>query len=527
MSVSPLFQRLTAYPGWLAFVAGSLAVLGFAPFSLSFVVPCSLALLFWLWLGATPRQALRLGWLYGLGLMGWGVSWLHISIDQFGNVGLMLALLITLLFVAVIALYYGLAGWLCARLAGGQVPLRLLLCYPAVWVLLEWMRGWFLSGFPWLAFGYSQLESPLQGFAPLLGVYGVSWVVALSAGLLLLLLMGLFTLPAAVTGRAKVPALRGLGIKGGGLSILGLALLWVGGGLLHAHDWTRSAGDPLRVSLIQGNIPQESKWRPEQFRPTLDLYTRLTREHWSSDLIIWPETAVPAFAHQVDEGFLTPLANEARAQGADLLLGIAVRHGDGRYFNAMASLGSSRDAYYKRHLVPFGEFLPLKWLLHPLIDLLRIPMSDFSAGEPAKNLLQLAGYPAGISICYEDAFGEEVIRSMPDAAFLVNASNDAWFGDSLAPHQHLEIARMRALESGRYLLRATNTGVSAVIDPRGMIAGLSPAFEQDVLTQEILPMVGMTPYARLGNAAIVSFLVLMLGLAAVFCWRAIKQREEG
>jgi apolipoprotein N-acyltransferase len=503
---------LTAYPGWLAFGAGGLAVLGFAPFSLFFMPPLSLALLFWLWQGAAPRQAFRLGWLYGAGLMGWGVFWLHISIDQFGNVGWMLAVLFTLLFIAAMALYYGLAGWLCARYGGGRPPLRLLLCYPAVWVLLEWLRGWLLSGFPWLALGYSQLESPLQGFAPLLGVYGVSWTVALSAGLLVLL-PHLASLPQD----DKASASTGLRLKGGVFVMLALMLLWLGGGLLHAHDWTRPAGGPLRVSLIQGNIPQESKWRPEQFRPTLELYARLSREHWDSDLIIWPETAVPAFAHQVDEGFLTPLENEARSQGTDLLLGLAVRHEDGRYFNAMASLGRSRDAYYKRHLVPFGEFLPLKWLLHPLIDLLRIPMSDFSAGEPAKNRLRLAGYEAGISICYEDAFGEEVIRALPEAAFLVNASNDAWFGDSLAPHQHLEMARMRALESGRYLLRATNTGVSAVIDPAGVVVGLSPAFRQDVLTREILPMAGMTPYARMGNVAIVGLLGLLLGFSAF--WR--------
>jgi len=511
LAMVPLLKRAAGYPGLVAFLAGALAVLAFAPFSLSFMAIISLTLLFWLWRDVSPREAFRLGWLFGLGLMGLGVSWLHVSIDQFGNVGLLLALLITLLFVCVLALFYGLAGWLCAKYGGNREGLRLLLCYPALWVLLEWVRGWFLTGFPWLAIGYSQLETPLQGYAPLLGVYGVSWSLALSAGLL-----GLWFANQLSQSTSRPAGASQFAARGYALPVLGLVVIWVGGSILSTKQWTTEAGAPLQVSLVQGNIAQEKKWLPEQFAPTLELYTELSRAHMNSDLIIWPETAVPAFYHQVDKGLLTPLSKEAKALGVDLLLGIAVRHDDGRYFNAMVSLGANRDAYYKRHLVPFGEFLPLKWLLNPLIDFLRIPMSDFSAGEQGHTRLQLAGYPVGISICYEDAFGEEVIQSLPEAAFLVNASNDAWFGDSLAPHQHLEIARMRALESGRYLLRATNTGVSAVIGPDGGVEGLSPAFEQDVLTREIVPMQGMTPYARFGNWGICAILVFLLGVGALF-----------
>jgi apolipoprotein N-acyltransferase len=505
----PALQRLVS-PGLLAFLAGAMAVLAFAPFSFSFLTIASLSLLFWLWRDASPREAFHLGWLFGLGLMGFGVFWLHISIDQFGNVGLALAVLITLLFVAAMALYYGLMGWLCAKYGGEREWLRLLLCYPALWVLIEWVRGWFLSGFPWLSFGYSQLETPLHGYAPLLGVYGISWAVAVSAGLIILLLASLQPFLAGRTSGQGGSAVRPLI-----LPLFGLVALWFGGDRAASQEWTRVAGEPIRVSLIQGNIPQERKWLPEQFKPTLDLYLGLSREHMSSDLIVWPETAIPAFYHQVDKSLLEPLGEELKSLGVDLLLGIAVRHDDGRYFNAMASLGRNKDAYYKRHLVPFGEFLPLKSLLDPLIDFLKIPMSDFSAGDPSKNLLQLAGYPMGISICYEDAFGEEVIRALPDAAFLINASNDAWFGDSLAPHQHLEIARMRALESGRFLLRATNTGVSAIIDPTGGIVGVSPAFEQDVLTHDVTPMQGLTPFAKYGNRAIVVAMLLLLGIGLV------------
>lgn len=496
LSLPSLSKRLTAHPGLLAFAAGGLTTLAFAPFALSPLAALGLALLFRLWRDAAPGQAFRLGWLYGLGLMGFGVSWLHISINQFGNVGLPLALSFTALFVAAIALYFAVAGALAARLARGRTGVRLLLIFPAAWVLMEWVRGWFLTGFPWLVLGYSQIDTWLQGYATVLGVYGVSWALALAAGLVALL--------SIQPSLAKWPLLAGL------------AAIWLGGAALNAQQWTTPAGGPLKVSLIQGNVEQSLKWEPEQMGPTLALYVRLTRAHWDSDLIIWPETAVPAFYHQVDKALLTPLEQEAQANHTDLLMGIAVHNGaDGRYFNAMASLGAVRDAYHKRHLVPFGEFMPVRSLLGPLLDFLQIPMSDFSRGEKGKTLLWLAGYPAGISICYEDAFGEEVIEGLPAAAFLVNASNDAWFGDSLAPHQHLEMARMRALEAGRFLLRATNTGVSAVIGPHGELVGRSPAFQEHVLSADIVPLQGATPYVRWGNAGVVLLLGLMLGLGVL------------
>ncbi len=446
-----------------------------------------------------------LGWWFGLGLMGFGVSWLHISIDQFGGIGLPLAMIITLLFVAIIALFFGVAGWLGARLRGSSDSVHLLITLPAVWTLTEWVRGWFLTGFPWLSMGYSQLDSPLQGMAPIAGIFGVSWLVALTAALITLICSQLM---APARSKTLFKPLLGIG---------GIIIIWSVAGLLDDHLWTEPAGEPIKVTLIQGNIPQELKWEPSQFGPTMRLYTSLTRANWSSDLIIWPETAIPAFYHRVKDDLLDPLEAEARSNSTDLLVGIVLQSTeDSSYFNAMVSLGKERDSYSKRHLVPFGEFLPLKWLLNPLIDFLQIPMSDFSAGDEDKTVLNLAGYPAGISICYEDAFGEEVIQALPAAAFLINASNDAWFGDSLAPHQHLEIARMRALESGRYLLRATNTGISAIIGPGGEIQEVSAAFKKAVLTRKIIPMQGMTPYASIGNWGIVSALLALLLASFLF-----------
>ncbi|MDF1528860.1 MAG: apolipoprotein N-acyltransferase, partial [Sedimenticola sp.] len=339
--------------------------------------------------------------------------------------------------------------------------------------------------------------SPLNGFAPLIGVYGVSWIVLFCAVLLYRLLL---------------PGVKGrLWLAGGLLLVIGTGLL------LQRVNWTQPAGSAFRVSMIQANIAQEDKWRRDRLRPTLELYTQLTRDVWQSRLIIWPETAVPAFAHQVEDSVLQPLAAEAVAHQSDLLVGIPMWDTDtGAYYNSLLTLGAERAHYAKRHLVPFGEFMPLKRWLRPLIEWLQIPMSDFTPGSAERPLLKVAGYPAGVSVCYEDAFGEEVAEALPEAAFLINASNDAWFGDSLAPRQHLQIARMRALETGRYMLRSTNTGISALIDQKGRVIGFSPAFQTHVLTGEVLPMQGVTPYVRLGNWAVILISILLLSFGL---WR--------
>lgn len=511
--LTDLVAALRGRAGWhlvLTFLGGALTVAAFAPFSyfpLAIVGPLPLLLL---WLRAKPGMAFLQGWAYGLGLLGVGVFWMHISIDQFGNLGFVAAVAITLLFILLVALYYGLVGWLAARLRRqlkrpAAASLALLLIFPALWVLGEWLRGWLLTGFPWLALGYSQIESPLAGYAPLLGVYGVSWLLLVTAGLLVLVLTA--------------------GRRGKLLAALVMALIWLGGAQLSRIDWTTPLDEPFRVSMIQGNIPQELKWKREQLAPTLGLYTRLTRQHWESDLIIWPETAIPSFAHLIEEGLLAPLEAEALEQGSELLVGIPVWQQEGaQYFNAMLRLGEERGSYYKRHLVPFGEFMPFESLLRPLIAWLNIPMSSFSSGEDARPLLRLVGYPAGISICYEDAFGRETLEALPEASFLVNASNDAWFGDSLAPPQHLEIARMRALETGRYLLRSTNTGISAIIGPKGELLATSPPFQQHVLSGEVVPLQGATLYVLTGNWLVIGVMVLLL--AAVLLLQVGRGRHR-
>jgi apolipoprotein N-acyltransferase len=348
--------------------------------------------------------------------------------------------------------------------------------------------------------GYSQTDTALARLAPVVGIYGVSWATIFSAALVL---HGVRT-----RGISRVyPALV-------------LAVLWGGAWLLGRVEWTEPDDRPIKVSLVQGNVEQGLKWQPEQRRETLETYASLTREHWGSGLIVWPETAIPAFYHQVEHGFIADLKREARRHGTDLLVGAPVLDLDTqRYYNSLVSLDGGREdgegIYRKHHLVPFTEYLPLKEVIGGVVDLLDVPMSDFSAGASVQPALEVAGTRVGASICFEIAFGEEIIRVLPDARLLVNVSNDAWFGRSLAPHQHLQIARMRAMETARPLLRATNTGITAVIDHLGSIRATLPQFEVGVLSASVQPRMGMTLYAAAGNLPVIVGFLCALGIAVL------------
>ncbi|WJW74888.1 apolipoprotein N-acyltransferase [Thiohalobacter sp. IOR34] len=499
MEQTPGSSRLAAWrPLALSGLCGALLVLAFAPFGLWPLAPLGLAGWLGLFAGLKPRQAFWSGWLFGLGLFGGGVNWVHISIHQYGHSPLPAALAVTLLLIAYLALFPALAAGLARRLAPGRPGFRLLLLvFPSLWVLTEWLRGWLFTGFPWLNPGYSQIDAPLSGFAPLLGVYGLDWLLALSAGLLVYLL--------SRRGRLRWAA-AGL-----------LLLIWLAGSGLRGLSWTEPAGAPLRLSLIQGNISQELKWVRSQRQATLARYLEMTRREWAEwqpRLVIWPETAIPAFYHEVEDGFLAALRAEAADAGSDLLTGVPVLDRESwRYYNAVINLEAPTGFYYKRHLVPFGEYLPLREWLGGLLQVMPLPVADFSAGE-GPPLLTAAGQPVGMSICYEVIFGEELLDALPEAGLLVNVSNDAWFGDSLAPHQHLEMARMRALETGRYLLRATNTGISAVIAPDGRLSARSPQFQPAVVRDTVRPYRGTTPYVKSGNGPLFALLVLLLSAAA-------------
>lgn len=292
--------------------------------------------------------------------------------------------------------------------------------------------------------------------------------------------------------------------------------LFAAGLLLQQVDWVRETAQPKRVALVQGAVPQEIKWQPEQLQETMRLYYGLSRPFWKNvELVVWPETAIPAFTHQIGD-YIDLLRETAIAFDAPLVAGLATSDSaSGRYYNSLLVIGEQEDIYHKRHLVPFGEYLPLKSLLGPLLDFMQVPMSDFSPGEAGQPLLAVGSLRAGVSICYEDVFGEEVIEALPEADFLINVSNDAWFGDSIAPHQHLQMARFRALETGRYMLRATNTGITAVIDQHGRVVGRSPHFAPDVLVTEMRLFSGSTPYVFTGNAFIIGLCLFSLALLTV------------
>ena len=289
--------------------------------------------------------------------------------------------------------------------------------------------------------------------------------------------------------------------------------MWLGGWGLQQVEWTQPAGTPVTVSLIQGNVPQDMKWLPERARATLEDYRRLALSS-PGQLIILPETALPLFLEHVPREYLEELAHHARKNAGDILLGVPERLSDGRYYNSVISVGSAETRLYRKsHLVPFGEFIPLRPLLAWIVSVLSIPLQDFSAGPVNARPLEVAGQQVAVNICYEDAFGEEIIRQLPHATLLVNVSNVAWFGHSIAPQQHLQISQARALETGRYMLRATNTGMTAIVSPRGIVERYAPEFTRAVVTHTVQGFAGATPYVRWGNYAVLALLGCMLGAA--------------
>lgn len=492
----------------LALLLGAATVAGFAPFHLYPVPVLTLAGLLLLWRRCgSARAAAVTGFAFGLGLFLAGTSWVYVSLHDYGGMAMPVAALFTLLFCAYLACYPALAGGLLHRL-GAAGPLGWLLLFPAVWTLSEWARGWVFTGFPWLALGYSQVpDGALAGYAPVLGVYGTSLVVALAAG-------ALAWLAVRFLARAALPLPRRLAAAtlDGGLWIL-VALVVLGAGLTTVTWTTPLAGPPTRVSLLQGNIPQELKWRPERAIETLETYLRLSRAA-ETELVLLPETALPMFDVDVPPEYLAALAAVGRRNGGDLLVGVPELAGPGRYYNSVISLGSApRQTYRKHHLVPFGDYFPLQPVLGWVMNLLHIPMSDFSRGDKVQRPMAAAGQRVAVNICYEDVFGEEIIRQLPEATVLANFTNDAWWGRSIASRQHLQIAQMRALETGRYMLRATNTGVSAIIDTRGRVVAIAPEFVTTTVTGEMQGHQGATPYVRLGNRAALALAVLMIAVS--------------
>ncbi len=473
-----------------ALIAGASLPLAYAPFDQFWIAPLSFAALMLVWRGTKPKEAFLSGFVFGIASFLGGIHWVYISINEFGQVHGLIAAFLTLALGSGLAFFVALTGWMAARWFSTDGPPAWLGIFPALWVLTEWWRGWFLSGFGWLSAGYSQTDSWLMGYAALGGVHFMSWAVLLTAGSMVTLCAG------STRARSFAGAL--------------ILILWAGAFAAGRTSWTEARDSSLTVALVQGAVPQDQKWLSSQFLPTLDLYSDLMRQSEGSDLVVWPEASIPSLYGQVAD-YLAEIEVQARRQGSDVMLGILSSDTEsGAVQNTVVALGEPVQWYVKRHLVPYGEYFPVPGFVRNWLRLMNLPYSDVVPGDAGQPPLEVAGETIAVTICYEDVFGAEQLHYLPDATLLVNVSNDAWFGDSIAPPQHLQIARVRAAEVGRYLLRATNTGISGIIDPRGDVVAFSPSFEPHVLRGVVWGFTGSTPYARWGNYAVVTAMLVLL-----------------
>ncbi|WP_420476741.1 apolipoprotein N-acyltransferase [Noviherbaspirillum sp. ST9] len=486
----------------VALIAGALNVFAFAPFGLWPIQIGTLALLFWLMMRETGfAHGALLGWAYGTGWIVAGVHWLYISMHRYGGLPGWMAV------VAVILLGVGLSVF--TALGTGAVaeakkrwaiapPAFLLLVMPGAWTLVEWTRGWIFTGFPWVSSGYAHTASPLVGYAPVIGVYGIALVSAVIAGCLALL-----------------PSRK--------IAIALAVLLFAGGLGLRGIDWTKPHGNPVTVRLLQGNVPQEMKFMPGQIEAALSLYHGMIVEK-PADLIATPETAIPLLSTQLPPDYLQLLGDFSMRSKSHLVLGIPVSDGPRLYANSVLGIAPDTTAMYrydKHHLVPFGEFIPpgFRWF----VEMMKIPLGDFSRGALLQPPFAVRDQWVLPNICYEDLFGEEIAAQLagsregkiPQATILLNVSNIAWFGDSIALPQHLQISQMRSIETGRPMLRSTNTGVTAVIGPKGDVLSQLPPFEKGVLAASVQGFKGFTPYSLYGNFPAIGLAVLLLFAAGI------------
>lgn len=469
--------------------------LAFSPFHFWPVVILSPALLiFQLSLIHHKKHAFALGWFYGLGYFGFGVYWIYNSLHVYGHAPPLVAGGLTGLMIVTLSLFIGAALMLYKLLMRKYQSRWFVWTLPLIWFSMEWLKGWVLTGFPWLSLGYAHINSPLAGYAPLIGVYGISFLSIL------------ISLSMVRWKQQKKPRY-----------LILIALIGLAGFALQKISWTEASGEPLKVTMIQGNIPQEMKWDRSKRQQILDIHWGATQLNWNSDLIVWPEVAIPGRSEDLQDDVLLPMSMQASANHSNLLIGIIVSDSmKNEYHNSMILMGDNQGEYHKRHLVPFGEFYPFRQLLSFMKEYINIPMSDLNPGPEQQPLLSVNDVRLGVSICYEDVFSRDINLDLPQANILVNTSNDAWFGDSLAPHQHLEIAQMRSLETGRPMVRSTNTGQSAYIDYQGKILDSMQQFKAQTLTIELQGRSGSTPFltfASLQPALAWLILAIIFGLA--------------
>lgn len=500
MIIKNIFSRNSIFSLISAF-SGVLITLSLAPFSLWPLSVVALLLLHQVLERATARQALIHGWLFGVGLFVSGISWVYVSIHDYGSASPLLAGFLTGAFCLLLALMhaglgYGYVRWIRDTSFGRWLG------FAAWWILWEWIRYWLLTGFPWLYVGYAHLTNPLSGWAPVGGIFTIGFVVALTAAALSMMVANFRT--------SKIRAILPLAISIG---------LWLMGLLLQPIAWTTSTKTTAGIALVQANIPQSVKWEPGALRSTLDLYSGMSAPYWAqADIVFWPEAAIPAFYDVVQPFFDAVAANAAHSQHA-LIAGVPFRIPpsrelpEGGIYNSAVTLGVGEGVYHKQHLVPFGEYVPLEKYLRGLIQFFDLPMSDFQAGPSHQPPLRAGNLTFAPYICYEVVYGDLVRHARADV--LLTLSNDAWFGHSIGPLQHLQMAQMRALELGRYMVRSTGNGVTAIIDEKGRIAARAPQFERTVLTGSIEGFSGLTPYARFGSWPILSLCGIIVALCCL------------
>jgi apolipoprotein N-acyltransferase len=493
----------------VAAVAGGVAtVTAFAPLSwwpFAFLGPALLMGLWWR--SASPREAFWLGFWWAAGLFVPGTYWLYTAIHVFGLAPVWLTLFLMIGLVALMSSYYGLLGHVAVRWLRPATPVGALAGVPCAWLFVEWLRGWLFSGFPWLQLGYSQSDTPLAALAPVVGLHGVT--------LATLLVAATFVVGLRLPGRPRLAALAVLAFTAGA------------GILLGDHGYTRPAGAPFEIALVQGAIPQDLKWQEDNRAATLDLYRDMTQRALGARLIVWPEAALPVLAHEAED-YLNSIWRDARRAGSDVILGLLrFDFGTDRFYNGMVAFSDRATWYYKRRLVPFGEFFPVPKFVRGWMRLMSLPYVDMSPGAEQQLPLVAAGIHIAPTICYEDAYGAEQLGMLGEAELLVNVTNNAWFGDSTAPHQQLQMARFRAREAGRYLARATSNGITAIIAPDGRIVARARQFRAEILRGEVTPMTGLTPYARTGNAPVLGLAGLGILLSLVCGWRCAARSRQG
>ncbi|MEH6550468.1 MAG: apolipoprotein N-acyltransferase [Pseudomonadales bacterium] len=481
----------------LSLLAGAGITLALAPFDLWPLAIVSLALLQYLLDDTPPRTSFLTGWLFGLGLFGSGASWVYVSIHEYGNADAPLAVFLTFIFVSGLALLPGFACWLYTRWFS-HTNLSRWLAFPACWLLIEWSRSWLLTGFPWLYTGYSLLDTPAVGWAPVVGVTGLGLLIGISASSLYLLTT---TTPSRLKSIAIVFSLS----------------LWAAGPLLSTVNWTRQSAPAISVALIQPNIAQQLKWEPEAYRDNISQLQELSSSVKSADLIIWPEAAIPrVYQYASDVSQLEQ--QKAISGGHTWISGVIWQEtieGKNLHYNSVVAVDESSSVYHKQRLVPFGEYVPLSSLLRGIIDFFNLPMSSMSRGDTDQPLLQAGNLSISPSICYEVVYPDLVASRAANADLLLTLSNDSWFGDSLGPKQHFQMARMRAVENSRYMIRGTNNGISAIINHRGKVQVQGGQFIAEVVTGVATPMKGITPFSRWGSWPTVLLCLCALFIAAL------------